>query len=433
MTMNRCKAVDGSSMRKRARSSALLLGACSLLLLSANGVLAGSAYRLRPGDVVEVSVVGTPDLKTRAMIDNEGSLTVPLIPQVEVSGLTVDAARELVAARLSHKIFQQRAADGRDATVAIAPNTVLLIIAEYRPIYLNGDVTRPGQQTYRPGLTVAQAVALAGGYEIMRFRMNNPFIEMADLRRDYQTRWLELATAYAAIWRLRSELHEDQPSLEEVTQAPLPDNLLGEVRRNARRQLAAALDRQQAELGFLKKAADTSGAEASILRTRQAKEDESTANDRAEFATLQGFSNNGNLPIMRLAEVRRLYLLSETQSLQTSVSLNVVSREQADYLRRQERLIEDRRADILKNLDAEALKRDSARAGLAAISEKITYTGMIRSQLTREDGSGPKIYIIHPSIDGGGRDEASETTEVAPGDTLDIRLRAEAPDQLSMK
>ena len=409
------------------------LGSVFLLVVSANAVLARDAYLLRPGDSVEVSVVGVPDLRTRGMIDNEGNLSVPLIPQVKVSGLSVDGARALIATQLSHKIFQQKAADGRDGTVAIAPNTVLLILTEYRPIYLNGDVTRPGQQTYRPGLTVQQAVALAGGYEIMRFRMNNPFIESADLRRDYQTKWLELAGSEAAIWRLRSELHEDQPSLEDVTQAPLPDRILDEVRANARRQLAAALSDEEAELNFLKRAAETSGAQLAILQQRQSKEDQSAANDRAEFATLQQYSTNGNLPIMRLAEVRRLYLLSETQALQTSVSLNNVNREQADYLRRRARMIEDHNVEILKHLDEETLKRNAARASLAAISEKLTYTGMIRSQLARGDGSGPTIFITHSAIDGGGKEQASETTEVLPGDTLDIHLRTETPDQLSMK
>jgi polysaccharide export outer membrane protein len=42
---------------------------------------------------------------------------------------------------------------------------------EQRPVYLNGDVSRPGEQRYRLGLTVRQAIALAGGYHIMRFRM----------------------------------------------------------------------------------------------------------------------------------------------------------------------------------------------------------------------------------------------------------------------
>ena len=42
---------------------------------------------------------------------------------------------------------------------------------EQRPVYLNGDVSRPGEQRYRLGLTVRQTIALAGGYDIMRFRM----------------------------------------------------------------------------------------------------------------------------------------------------------------------------------------------------------------------------------------------------------------------
>ena len=68
--------------------------------------------------------------------------------------------------RLSRKLYQQRTPDGRESVTPIAPDAVLVTIAEYRPVYVNGDVTKPGEQTFRPGMTVRQAVALAGGYEI---------------------------------------------------------------------------------------------------------------------------------------------------------------------------------------------------------------------------------------------------------------------------
>ena len=42
---------------------------------------------------------------------------------------------------------------------------VVVSVAEYRPIYLGGDVLKPGEYRYRPEMTVRQAVALAGGYD----------------------------------------------------------------------------------------------------------------------------------------------------------------------------------------------------------------------------------------------------------------------------
>ena len=84
-------------------------------------------------------------------------------------------------------------------------------VVEYRPIYVNGDVSKPGVQAYRPLMTVRQAVALCGGYEIMRFRMNNPFLESADFRSEYESLWADFAKEQVHIWRIRTELGEGPP------------------------------------------------------------------------------------------------------------------------------------------------------------------------------------------------------------------------------
>ena len=42
---------------------------------------------------------------------------------------------------------------------------VVATVVEYRPIYVNGDVSKPGEHPFRPQMTVRQAVALSGGYD----------------------------------------------------------------------------------------------------------------------------------------------------------------------------------------------------------------------------------------------------------------------------
>ena len=56
-------------------------------------------------------------------------------------------------------------------------------VAEYRPVYVNGDVSKPGEYPYRPTTTARQVVALAGGYDIMHIRMNNPYLEVGRLEK----------------------------------------------------------------------------------------------------------------------------------------------------------------------------------------------------------------------------------------------------------
>ncbi|MGY8685937.1 hypothetical protein Q2941_50865 [Bradyrhizobium sp. UFLA05-153] len=77
---------------------------------------------------------------------------------------------------------------------------------EYRPIYVNGDVSKPGEYPYRPSTTARQLIAVAGGYDIMHMRMNNPYLESADLRSQYGSLWTEFAKEEARIWRIKNEL-----------------------------------------------------------------------------------------------------------------------------------------------------------------------------------------------------------------------------------
>ncbi|MBV9202800.1 MAG: hypothetical protein JOY83_24310 [Alphaproteobacteria bacterium] len=50
------------------------------------------------------------------------------------------------------------------------PPSVAVQIKEYRPFFIMGDVQKPGDYPFRPGLTVLQAVSVAGGY----FRLSDP-------------------------------------------------------------------------------------------------------------------------------------------------------------------------------------------------------------------------------------------------------------------
>ena len=59
-----------------------------------------SSIRLGPGDLVEVSVYGVPELATRARISNDGDLYLPLIDYVHVADLSLEEAQKLIEKRL---------------------------------------------------------------------------------------------------------------------------------------------------------------------------------------------------------------------------------------------------------------------------------------------------------------------------------------------
>jgi polysaccharide export outer membrane protein len=109
-----------------------------------------NAYRLAPGDRITVTVFGQPELSGDLLIDDVGTITLPLTDPIEVKDLTLLECQKRIADRLANGILQTPSVSVR--------------VAELRPLYVLGDVRLPGSYPFRYGSTVRSAVALAGGF-----------------------------------------------------------------------------------------------------------------------------------------------------------------------------------------------------------------------------------------------------------------------------
>ena len=104
----------------------------------------GSAeYRLAPGDVIEVGVASVPDLRQRARVNSEGEVSLA-IGTVE-SGGTAHFGLRAEIRRLLPGIAIRRKRGDRIDIVVIDPEEITVDIAEYRPVYVSGDVSKPGE------------------------------------------------------------------------------------------------------------------------------------------------------------------------------------------------------------------------------------------------------------------------------------------------
>ena len=112
---------------------------------------AGSVeYRLGPGDLLRVVVFGHEDLSGEFEVKGSGHVSLPLIREVEAQGLTL-------------RQFEQAVIDSLKPDFLINPR-VSVDVLNYRPFYIIGEVKRPGSYPYVNGMTVVNAIALAGGY-----------------------------------------------------------------------------------------------------------------------------------------------------------------------------------------------------------------------------------------------------------------------------
>ena len=101
---------------------------------------------LEPGDEVAVDVVRNPDLNRKVVIGAYGNIRLPYAGAVQLQGLDLDEARDLVAQRLFEKIN-------------VDPASVSLDVIARSPVYVINDGIGSGPITYRPGITVLMAAA----------------------------------------------------------------------------------------------------------------------------------------------------------------------------------------------------------------------------------------------------------------------------------
>ncbi len=108
---------------------------------------------LGPGDAIRVTVFNNPDLTTETRLSPQGFISMPLIGQVELKGLSPSAAEARIAQRLKAGQFL------KDPQVSINVMDV-----RSREVSVLGQVARPGRYTLdERGTRVTDALALAGG------------------------------------------------------------------------------------------------------------------------------------------------------------------------------------------------------------------------------------------------------------------------------
>jgi len=399
--------------------------ACSLMLAT---VPARAAYRISAGDVLSFSVAGLPELATKAPVDVDGNATLPLIGPLPVSGLSAPQALAKVQAILPSKEFRRRTDDGREFPVIISPAEIGLTVFEYRPVYLNGDVARPGEEAFRPGLTVRKAISLAGGFDILRFKMDNPFLQLSDLTSDYNTLWVDYAKQQAVVARLQAELDaKQQLDAKLLISTPIAPNLAREIVDNERNQLAVRNADFAKEQVYLRDASRKEGDRAKVLGEQQSKEQDGVKADSTDLQRYTDLYSKGAVALPGLSDARRTVLLSSTRALQTTALLDSVEREQQDLNRKLDRVGDSRRMQLLREMQDATTALASTRTKLQAVSDKLRYTGMVKSQLVRGVDSQPKIEIMRVVDGRASKINADVDAELQPGDTVEVALQAEQP------
>jgi len=113
-----------------------------------------SDYVLVVGDVVQLNIFREPDLTTQATIARDGTVQLPLIREVQLAGLSIRDAREML-----RQLYDKR---------FLVDPQVFLNVVKYaqRKFTIMGQVARPGSYELQGGerIDLLEAIGLAGGF-----------------------------------------------------------------------------------------------------------------------------------------------------------------------------------------------------------------------------------------------------------------------------
>jgi polysaccharide export outer membrane protein len=381
--------------------------------------VAEADYRIGVGDVIEVLVARVPELQRRVTVQPDGRISFPTLGSLPVVGLTPAEMEARIQARMATKVFRQRSSDGREYAVSIDADEVTASVAQYRPVFVLGDVLKSGELPFRPRMTVRELVAIAGGYDVLRKRADNPMLLAAEMNSEIQGLWIDLARTEARMLRINAGLGgKEQIAAERLTPSPVPPNRLKEILELEAEQLKAERADYEREKAFLGRAIRQADEQTKLLAAQEAKEEQGTLADIEELKKVEELFGRGALPSPRVTDARRAVLLSSTRRLQTGAQLMDVKKRQEENTRQLERLDDQRRIRLLHELRETRVTLNQIQVKLQGAGEKLAHLG-------RERGFRPELSIVRKSESGSETLRANEDSELQPGDVVEVALRTE--------
>jgi protein involved in polysaccharide export with SLBB domain len=128
-------------------AACVIVGACGSTIDASSNQLNGTGAV--PAKI-RVTVFNEPQLSGEFAVDSTGGIAYPLVGQVPVVGLDAPGVEKKLYSVLNGRYL-------------VNPKISVEIVS-VRPFYIMGEVNKPGEVMYRPGLNAVTAIALAGGF-----------------------------------------------------------------------------------------------------------------------------------------------------------------------------------------------------------------------------------------------------------------------------
>lgn len=156
-------------------------------LVAATGAFAQGSYKIKSGDALKVEVLEDPNLNRTVLVLPDGSINFPLVGSVQASGRSTDTLSSALSSALASNF-------NASPTVFIAVESLSQATGGTRTrrtmdVFVMGEVGAPGKIAAKPGTTILQVLAEAGGLTNFAARKRIE-LRRADRKTGVMTRYL---------------------------------------------------------------------------------------------------------------------------------------------------------------------------------------------------------------------------------------------------
>ncbi|NNU80302.1 hypothetical protein HMH01_07595 [Halovulum dunhuangense] len=399
----------------------------TLALTLAASLLAGpalAAYRLQPGDTLRLAIAGLPMSDVQARVDIDGNVNLAWFGTFHAADRTLEELLAEVRRMADGQVVKRYTLEGQLNLIKPRPEDIIIEVALHQPIIVIGDVLRPGELPYRPGLTLRSAIGIAGGAQdpmLAGLRERDP-LNMLRWQNDHEGAVLDHAMASLRLWRLGAELDEDYDSIPPTADTlGISPDVHARLLEEQNRLLAISHAATDGQRDYLTRALGQAENRVRILGQQQEKLREALASDEEEEARVAELLKNGLAMAGRAAEARRASVLTATRLLEIEDAL---ARGVLEVTRLRRAIDEFEETRSAQRLDARELaRREAMQAGIRMENATRLQGGQNSAMLAAGAGvAEPQVVVYRRDGAGVERLYLALDDMVMPGDTIEVML-----------
>lgn len=360
-------------------------------------------------------------LSGELVVAADGTVSVPVIGKVDVLTMTPEALAADIAERLKAKLG-----------LVTVPDATLEILA-YPPIYVVGAVAAPGEYGFKPGLTILQALALAGGN--LRTVDTNLSSDRLKLVGEIKGLSDDMHRTTARIARLKAEFSNSST----IT---FPDELLsasnGSIARETMDQEEIIFDARAKALArqatSLKELSTLIGTEIDVLKTKAEDLDKSIAMAQTELDGVRTLVEKGVVTVSRRSDLERSVFSLRADRLDQLTATMRARQNQSEAERNLAGLSDQQRTEVAKELQSEQAGLERMRLQQATsqrLLEELDRNALLNSSGSEAD-KPVLVYSIVRQENGEVREmDATESTVLMPDDVVKVAVKPGSAQAIS--